>query len=188
MKLPAEFAAIVVLIVLNLRGVKESVQILMPIFLVFLLTHVVLIVGSIGLHALRAWASGRRRSPAQVQTGIADPKLGLLAMLALLLHAYSLGAGTYTGLEAVSNSMPVIREPRVHNAKKTMLYMAISLAFMAGGLIVAYLLLGIHASEDKQKTMNFLLTRTFVDETGMAGHWPAVRLPVRHAGSRKGRC
>ena len=34
-------------------------------------------------------------------------------MLLIFLHAYSMGAGTYTGIEAVSNSMPVMREPRV---------------------------------------------------------------------------
>ena len=38
-KVPSEFGIIAVLIVLNLRGVKESVQILTPIFLLFLLTH-----------------------------------------------------------------------------------------------------------------------------------------------------
>src|SRR6187401_2598056 len=50
LKLPMEFGAIIVLIVLNLRGVKESVTILMPIFLVFLFTHAILIAGAIGLH------------------------------------------------------------------------------------------------------------------------------------------
>src|SRR6187549_3608716 len=50
LKLPFEFGAIIVLIILNLRGVKESVTILMPIFLVFLCTHAVLIAGSIALH------------------------------------------------------------------------------------------------------------------------------------------
>ena len=49
-KLPCEYLAIIVLIVLNLRGVKESVKILMPIFVLFLITHAILILGSIGLH------------------------------------------------------------------------------------------------------------------------------------------
>ncbi len=40
----------VVLIVLNLRGVKESVQVLLPIFLVFLVTHAGLIAFGIGRH------------------------------------------------------------------------------------------------------------------------------------------
>ena len=62
-------------------------------------------------------------------------------MIGLLLYAYSLGAGTYTGIEAVSNSMPVMREPKVATAQRTMIYMAISLALTAGGLMLAYLLL-----------------------------------------------
>ena len=72
-----------------------------------------------------------------------QPGIGLLGMMSLLLHAYSLGAGTYTGLEAVSNSMPVMREPRVATGQRTMRYMAFSLAITAGGLILAYLLLDI---------------------------------------------
>ena len=126
-KLYAEFAAIVLLIFLNLRGVKESVQVLMPIFLVFLLTHFILIVGSLLLHvpAAAAVTTGIAR---EVHADLTNPSLGLFWMLGMLLHAYSLGAGTYTGIEAVSNSMPVMREPRVATAKRTMRYMAFSLA------------------------------------------------------------
>lgn len=163
-KVPAEFGIIVVLIVLNLRGVKESVQILTPVFLLFLLTHFVLIVGAIGMH-LPAAGTVAQGVVSEVRGGLANPAFGLVGMLALLLHAYSLGGGTYTGLEAVSNSMPVIREPRVANAKRAMLYMACSLAFTAAGLILAYLLLDINFREDK--TMNYLLTASFLEGTGI---------------------
>src|SRR5262245_22269391 len=44
-KLMVELLAIGVMIVLNLRGVKESVTILTPVFLTFLLTHAILILG-----------------------------------------------------------------------------------------------------------------------------------------------
>ena len=167
-KIYAEGAAIMVLIVLNLRGVKESVQILMPIFVLFLLTHITLIVGAVSMHVPAAGHVAQGIAT-DLQSGMANPNLGLWAMLALLLRAYCLGAGTFTGLEAVSNSMPVMREPRVATARRTMHYMAYSLAFTAGGLIVAYLLLGIHASEDK--TMNLVLTEAFVGGLGLDGHW-----------------
>src|SRR6185295_6174257 len=49
-KLPAEFVAIVLLTGLNLRGVKESVQALLPVFLVFLATHALLIGWAIFSH------------------------------------------------------------------------------------------------------------------------------------------
>jgi amino acid transporter len=167
-KLYAEFAAIVVLIVLNLRGVKESVQLLMPIFLLFLLTHIILIVGSVVMH-LPAAGTVSREIAREVSTGISNPNLGLLGMLMLLMHAYSLGAGTYTGLEAVSNSMPVMREPRVATARRTMRYMAFSLSFMAGGLIVAYLLLDIHPVEGK--TLNQVLAEKFIGQTLVGATW-----------------
>ena len=54
-------------------------------------------------------------------------------MALLTIHAYSLGGGTYTGMEAVSNGLAIMREPRVHTARRTMIYMAVSLAFTAGG-------------------------------------------------------
>src|SRR5262245_13702132 len=43
-KFPTEIIVIGILIIMNLRGVKESVQVLTPIFLVFVLSHLVLIV------------------------------------------------------------------------------------------------------------------------------------------------
>jgi amino acid transporter len=163
-KVWAEGGAIFVLIVLNLRGIKESVQILLPIFLLFLVIHLILIVGSVAIH-LTAAAHVMADVSNEVRSSIANPAIGLWGMFALLLHAYSLGAGTYTGIEAVSNSMPVMREPRVATAKRTMLYMACSLALTASGLMIAYLLLGIEP--DSNKTMNHVLTETFVRETGL---------------------
>lgn len=164
-KIWAEAAAIILLIVLNLRGVKESVTFLLPIFLVFLATHAILIAGAFLLHVGAAGevAGGIVDS---VRTNVARPEVGLLGLFSVFIYAYSMGAGTYTGIEAVSNSMPVMREPRVATAKKTMLYMALSLAFTAGGLMMVYLLLGIHAVEGK--TMNQALTEAFVRETGLS--------------------
>src|ERR1700704_273763 len=49
-KLPVELAAMAILTVLNLRGIRESIRVLMPIFLAFLVTHAILITGSVGLH------------------------------------------------------------------------------------------------------------------------------------------
>src|SRR3954464_8726385 len=50
-KLPVAFAGILLLSVLNVRGVKESVTALVPVFALFILCHLVLLVSSIGGHA-----------------------------------------------------------------------------------------------------------------------------------------
>ena len=163
-KFTAEAAAIALLIVLNLRGVKESVTFLMPIFLIFLATHAILIGGSVLIH-LGAAGEVATRVVESIKTSATDPSIGWLGLVAVFLRAYSLGAGTYTGIEAVSNSMPVMREPRVQTAKATMLYMALSLAFTAGGLMIAFLLLGIEHASDR--TMNQVLAEKFVGDIGL---------------------
>src|SRR4029077_17512564 len=137
----------------------ESVMVLLPIFMTFLIMHAVLIGGSLIFNVSKIGDTAAYVSEG-VRSGLADPNFGLLAMLMIFLHAYSLGAGTYTGIEAVSNSMPVMREPRVETGKRTMRYMAFSLALTAGGLMIGYLLLGIEHEPDK--TMNQLLTEAFV--------------------------
>jgi amino acid transporter len=167
LKLPLEFSAIAFLIVLNLRGVKESVTILMPIFMTFLITHAILIVGAIALH-LGSIGVVTQEIVQEVRQDIANPGMGFFGMIGLLLYAYSLGAGTYTGIEAVSNSMPVMREPKVATAQRTMMYMATSLALTAGGLMVAYLLLRLTLPPGGTPSiMNLLLTQTFVKDIGL---------------------
>src|SRR6266404_3744067 len=160
MKVPVEFVVICLLTILNLRGVKESVRTLVPVFLIFLLTHVILIVGSVFFHLGRADEVART-----VSTGLStDLKtIGFFATAALFLRAYSLGAGTYTGIEAVSNGLQIMREPRVATAKRTMLYMAVSLAVTAAGIILGYLLMDV--SPVQGKTMNAVLA------TRLAGSW-----------------
>jgi amino acid transporter len=139
MKVAFEIVAILFLVVLNLRGVKESVTVLAPIFVVFLITHAILIVGVLGMH-IGDIGSLATDVTTSISNDVKNPAYGWLFLLSMLLKAYSLGAGTYTGIEAVSNSMAVMREPRVATAQRTMIYMGASLAVTAGGLMLAYLL------------------------------------------------
>ncbi len=156
-KLSAEFIMILFLVALNIRGVKESILVLLPVFLLFILTHAVLIGGGILAHAaaipdtIDGVSSG-------FQSGISS--LGIGALLLLIIHAYSLGGGTYTGIEAVSNGLPIMRDPKVRTGKRTMLYMALSLGLTAAGLIICYLLWGIGPVPGK--TMNAVLVERFV--------------------------
>jgi len=89
-------------------------------------------------------------------------------MIFLILRSYSMGAGTYTGIEAVSNGLPILREPREKTAKRTMLYMAVSLAFMALGLTIGYLLYG--AGFHPTKTLNAVLFESATAGWGDWGH------------------
>lgn len=128
---------ICILIVLNLRGVKESVTVLAPIFLLFIVMHVLLLGYGIIAHSTNVAPIA-----AQIQSqAVFDlATIGIIGILAIFLRAYSFGAGTYTGLEAVANGLQIMREPKVRAGKRTMAYMAISLALISAGLFVCYLL------------------------------------------------
>ena len=136
-KLTIEVITIFLLLGLNLRGVKESVTILTPIFMVFIVTHAILIFGGVFSHVPEV---GRVTNEVSTgfKTGISS--LGFMGLFAIFIRAYSMGAGTYTGIEAVSNGLQIMREPKVHTARVTMLYMSISLALTAGGIMICYLL------------------------------------------------
>jgi hypothetical protein len=69
--------------------------------------------------------------------------IGFLGIMAIFLRAFSMGGGTYTGIEAVSTSMHIMREPKVQTGKRTMLYLAVSLAVTASGLLLCYALFDI---------------------------------------------
>jgi amino acid transporter len=163
-KLPAEYATIALLIILNLRGVKESVKILLPIFLVFLATHALLIGAAFFTH-LDSVPEVASRVSGGFSTGLAT--LGWTGMLLLFFRAYSLGGGTFTGIEAVSNGLQIMREPRAETGKTTMTYMAVSLAVTASGILVAYLLL--HTQPAPGKTMNALLAESVFGGWSVAG-------------------
>jgi len=168
-KLPVELVAMATLTVLNLRGVRESIRVLMPIFLAFLVTHAFLIAGSVFFHLGRADEVAH-----SVSDGLTRDlsTMGFVGLALLFLRAYSLGAGTYTGIEAVSNGLNIMREPRVLTGKRTMVYMSTSLAVTAGGIILGYLLMGVHPVPGK--TMNYMLAQM------LAGNFHLGPLPVGH--------
>jgi amino acid transporter len=155
LKMSLEVFFILGLTTLNIRGARESAIALAPIFLTFVITHVAVIVGGMIARAGEFPATVREMSTGFHQ-GVGT--LGIGGMLLLFIHAYSLGGGTYTGIEAVSNGLPIMREPRVRTAKRTMLYMAVSLAFTAAGLLVCYLLW--HVRPVPGKTLNAVLVET----------------------------
>jgi amino acid transporter len=151
-KLPVEFGLILLLTTLNIRGVRESVLALLPVFLLFLVTHVLLI-GSGILGHLPEVSRTAETVRGGYEHGVAT--IGVWGLLLVFFRAYSLGGGTYTGIEAVSNGLPIMREPKVANGKRTMVYMGTSLAFTASGLLLCYLLWRV--APVPGKTMNAVL-------------------------------
>ncbi len=151
-KLPFDFAALIGLTLINLRGVKESVMIWVPVFFLFVGTHAFAILYAIGTHA--AGVGGVAAATVH-EVHAVSTQLGWFGLFAILLRSYSMGAGTYTGIEAVSNGLPILREPRVATGRRTMVYMGASLALTVAGLLLAYLLYAVVPQDGK--TLNAVL-------------------------------
>jgi len=151
-RLVAAVAGVIFLTVLNLRGVRESVLPLVPVFLLFLGTHAFAIIYGLADHFL-GLPEVAARTVSQVRT--VGAQVGFWGLAFLVMRAYTLGAGTYTGIEAVSNGLPILREPRVKTGKETLNYMKWSLAAVVVGLIIVYLLYRV--AEAPGKTLNAVL-------------------------------
>src|SRR6202158_3933709 len=162
---------VLVMVGMNLRGIKESVLSLLPIFLAFVVMHFWL-VGYALLIRSPELPTITRDAINQVHTGIST--VGALGLAIIFFRAYSMGAGTYTGIEAVSNGLPILREPRTVSGKRTMLYMALSLAFIAGGILIAYLLAGVEPKFGK--TLNAVLFENLTANWRIAGL--SISMPI----------
>ena len=170
-KLFVEYAAIAMLIVMNLRGVKESITVLVPIFLLFLATHAIMLGSALFQHY--------GDIPVMAHSVSADLrssylKIGGWALFLIFAKAYSMGAGTFTGIEAVSNGLAIMREPKVQTGKRTMVYMAVSLAVTAGGILLAYQLLSVRVPSTK-------FTKSYTLQTAASAK--AATAETVHAGS-----
>ena len=166
-RLLLDIAVLLFIVLINLRGMKESIKVLLPVFLAFMLTHVFML----GLGLITHLAS----VPAllhRTETGIAADhhSLGWVFVIALTLRAFSMGGGTYTGLEAVANGVHLMREPRVQTGQRTMTYLALSLSLVAGSLILLYLM--YHIRPNAHETLNAVLYQAISHKL----HWDHIAL------------
>ncbi|HVW22226.1 MAG TPA: APC family permease [Opitutaceae bacterium] len=166
-KLAFQVAGVLGLTFINLRGVKESVLVWLPAFSLFVATHAVAIGYAVATHA---WGLGGVFAATAREVHAVRGQVGMLGLGAILLKAYSMGAGTYTGIEAVSNGLPILREPRVRTGRKTMVYMGLSLALTASGILFAYLLYNVQPQEGR--TLNAVLCEA------LSAHWPGRAGPA----------
>ncbi len=160
-KLWFAIAGVLMLLMLNLRGIKEAVMPLVPVFLLFVVTHLVAIAVAMATHAANA-GNVWHETGAELSGSIHS--LGVFGTIFIILKAYSLGAGTFTGIEAISNGLPVLRDPKIQTAKKTMRYMAWSLSITVIGLMAAYIFLNV--KDAPGKTLNAVLFESITASWG----------------------
>lgn len=160
-KIEVKVIVIILMTLLNLRGIKESIFPWVPVFILFITTHAFAFLWALFFHMN---AVPEMIGHTLVESSSIINASGIGAFLFIILNAYSMGSGTYTGIEAVSNGMSLIKEPKVINAKRTMVYISLSLALTVIGLVVSYLL--YHVSHQTGQTLNAVLFNKIGEEIG----------------------
>ncbi len=129
-QLPLALGGLLLLTLVNFRGIAESARVLMLPTLLFIASMAAVIIGGL-LRSHRAAAIGT------VMPIHVSEALGVI----LILKAFAAGCSALTGVEAIANGVPSFREPRVKNAQRTELMLGATLGVMLlglGGLIVRF--------------------------------------------------
>lgn len=132
--LPIKTTLVLMLTFVNLRGMRESVLLLMPITLLFLALHFGLVLLGLSMRPPTwvAWPAGAQH-PAP-----AGDALAFAGTLFLFLRAFSLGGSTYTSVDAVSNNIHLLSEPRVDSGRSTAKQIAWTLCLLVAGMFLLF--------------------------------------------------
>lgn len=124
-RVPIALVLLAIITLANLRGLRETGTLMaVPVYL-FVVTYLLMLVFGVG--RLIFEGPGTPTLPA-------PPPLEPLTM-ALALNAFASGCTALTGIEAISNGVPVFREPTSKNAGKTLLVMALLMGLLFVGSV-----------------------------------------------------
>jgi amino acid transporter len=147
------------LTILNLRGVRESgLAFVAPVF-----AFVACIGITIAIGLIRAWFGG---GPAPIVPPPPIPAATQEASAWVLLSAFANGCTAMTGIEAVSNGVPLFREPKVRNAQRTLGVIAGILGLFLLGLAYLCPAYGIVAMDERQPGYQSILSQLVAAVTG----------------------
>jgi amino acid transporter len=151
--------AVLLIMLVNLRGVKESgAAFAVPTY--FFVATMFLTVGT----GLFRYLTGTLSSV------VDPPELEIARTISvitpfLVLHAFSSGTAALTGIEAISNGITAFKEPRSKNAAITLVWMALILSSLFLG--ISFLSGQIHVIPSEEETVISQMARTIFDGRGL---------------------
>ncbi len=124
-QVPIAVGFVIVITLINLRGIRESGTIFaIPTYLfIFSLTTVIV------LGVVRVFMGGATPAPAHTEPQVVEP-----LTIFLLLHAFASGSVAMSGTEAISNGVPAFQPPETKNAAITLTWMSSILGFFFMGV------------------------------------------------------
>ncbi|MGA1836076.1 APC family permease [Herbiconiux sp. 11R-BC] len=141
---------VVILMAVNLRGVRESSKAFAIPTYVF--------VGSVALMVVIGLVRtlfGDAPVSESADFGVKAEQLTQAAMILLLLRAFSSGCSALTGVEAISNGVPAFRTPKIQNAQRTLVLMGGIAICLFAGLTALALISQVHYAEDACHLIGF---------------------------------
>lgn len=152
-------ALVALVMLINLRGVKESGAVFaVPTY--FFLTLMFLTVG-VGFARYLTGALGAVQNPPALETAQTLQGIGLF----LILHAFANGTTALTGVEAISNGITAFKEPKSRNAGITLIWMSAILGTLFLG--ITFLSTQIGAVPSETETVISQLARTVFGGQGL---------------------
>jgi len=165
-------AVLVLLTVINLRGIRSAGLVFMAPTYAFVGTlGVVLVLG-----LARALTSGT--PPASVPAPAAGAAAGGTIGFWLLLRAFASGCTAMTGVEAVSNGVPLFRRPTVHLARTTLTLIVVILVLLLGGLATLVRLHGITATQPGEPGYQSVVSQVVAAVVGRGAFYYATMAAV----------
>jgi amino acid transporter len=149
---------IMLIMLINLRGVKESgVTFAIPTYFFLALAFLTVIIGFIRFFSGNL---GTVINPPQLGTDIVAPISAFL-----ILRAFANGTTSLTGVEAISNGITAFKEPRSTNAGRTLIWMSAILGSLLLG--ITFLSTKIGAIPAESETVISQLARTIYQGRGL---------------------
>jgi amino acid transporter len=151
--LPVCLFILVLLTLVNLRGTRESgIAFLLPTYL-----FVVTLAAVIAIGGVKATLAGGH--PVAVAPPRVLPTPVGAASLWLLMRAFASGCTAMTGVEAVSNGVPIFRAPTIRNAERTLTVIIAILVLLLAGIALLSRAYGIGATDPAQDGYQSVLSQ-----------------------------
>lgn len=138
---------VALLTAMNLRGVRESGQLFAAPTYLFI-GGVLIMVGTGLFRYLMGDAPVAESAAYGIRPEPGDADLAGLALVMLVLRAFSSGCTALTGVEAISNGVPAFRKPKSQNAATTMAAMGIIAITMFVGVTTLAIVAKVHITDD----------------------------------------
>ncbi|WP_372468115.1 APC family permease [Microbacterium maritypicum] len=141
---------VILIIVVNLRGVREaSLVFAIPTYVFIASVGIMIVTGLIRTFLGDAPVASSADFSVQAES------LSQAAVILLILRAFSSGCSALTGVEAVSNGVPAFRAPKARNAQSTLVLMGSIAACLFAGLTALALITGVHYAENPCDLIGF---------------------------------